>query len=132
MEGKARAASNVLEQALVRRPWGDWVAVAVGSERAAHRLVSRTAGRRAEFVGVWSVAGGVARELRPPGQTHRAGEEDPFSRTRAQLRRALDGVDSGEVPVGVRWSGVQAAVARSSAGRRFREWRLDERLGPGV
>jgi hypothetical protein len=129
IEGKAGGASNVLSQALVRRPWADWVAVVVGSARAAERLVARTQGHRAEFVGVWSCVRGQPRELRA-ARTVPPGAGDPFAATRARLRTALDALDRGELPVGVRWSGVAGEVRRASAGRRYREWRLDELAGP--
>ncbi len=126
IEGKAGAAGNVLAQALVRRPWADWVAVAVGSPRAAARLLARTEGRRAGFVGVWTVESGEARELRPARAVPAPAAEAGFEPTRARLRAALLALDAGELPVAVSWSGVLGAVARASAGRRYREWRLDE------
>ena len=129
LEGKAGGASNVLAQALVRRPWADWVAVVVGSRRAAERLVARTEGHRAAFVGVWSCVAGEVRELRE-AQPIPSGPADPFEATRARLRSALDALDRGELPAGIPWSDVLGEVRRSSGGRRYREWRLDEVVGP--
>jgi hypothetical protein len=126
LEGKVGGASEVLTQALVRRAWADWVAVVLGSERSAARLVERTAGRRAEFVGVWSCASGRPRELRAARPTPAAEPEDPYAGTRGELRSALEALDRGEVPDAVRWSGVLTEVRRTSGGRRYREWRLDE------
>jgi len=131
VEGKLAAASEVLAQALVRRPWADWVGVVLGSERAAERLVARTGGRRSERVGVWSFADGRLRELRAARPGHLPGGGDPFSETRSQLRRTLEALDRGELPSAVRWSGVLGEVRRTSAGRRYREWRLDELAAPG-
>lgn len=127
VEGKVGAPSALLTQAVVRRPWADWVGVVVPSARTAERLVARTAGRRAAFVGVWSVEGERPREHRPAAPTHPPGDTDPFARTRERLRRTLAALDGGELPGAVRWSGVVAEVRRASAGRRWREWRLDER-----
>ncbi len=123
LEGKVSGPSAVLAQALRRRPWADWVAVVLGSRRSAERLAARTAGQRAEVVGVWAVESGRAVELRPP---RRAELEGPFAETRGRFRALLEGLDLGELPSGVRWSGVPRAVRRASSGRGFAEWRLDE------
>ena len=126
VEGKVGAPSAVLRQALLRRSWADWVAVAVASRRTAEHLVARTAGRRSGFVGVWSVHGGTVLEHRPASPTHGDGDSDAFATTRSLLRRTLQGIDRGELPGDVRWSGVLGEVRRASGGRRWREWRLDE------
>jgi hypothetical protein len=128
LEGKVSGASEVLAQALRRRPWSDWVAVVLGSGRPARRLADRTAGRRAGSVGVWAVEHGRPVELRAPAR--RARDADPFAETRHRFRALLDGIDRGEFPDGVRWSGLLRAVRSASAGRGFAEWRLDEIL-PG-
>jgi hypothetical protein len=129
VEGKLGGPSRVLAQALRRRAWADWVAVAVASERTAVALVARTAGTRAAVVGVWSWAAGRAREVRAP-LVPPAGTPDPFSATRARFRQQLLDLDRGELPAGVRWSSVPAEVRRRSFGRGYSEWRLDE-TGPG-
>jgi len=125
VEGKLGGPSRVLAQALRRRAWADWVAVVVASERTARALVARTAGTRASIVGVWSWDAGSARELRAP-VVRAAGAPDPFAETRARFRQQLVDLDRGELPAGVRWSSVPAAVRRRSFGRGFAEWRLDE------
>ncbi len=130
VEGKVGRPSAVLGQALRRRPWADWVAVVLPSDRSAERLVARTAARRASFVGVFAYEAGRLREVRPPGSTHPSGEDDPFAATRALFRGLLEGLDDGSIPAGARWSGVGRAVLRASGGRRFAEWRLDEPPGP--
>lgn len=124
--GNARA---VLAQALRRRGWADWSAVALGSARAADRLVARTAATRASPVGVWSVGEESVRVHRAPTPWVRPGADDPFVALRAQFRRWLDLVESAELGEGVRWEGVPGAVRRASGGRGFREWRLDEPSG---
>ena len=125
IEGKAGSGAEVLGQALRRRPWADWVAVAVASARVADRLVARTSGRRASLVGVWWSAQGVAREVRPATPSP-VPDESPFSELRLRLRQRLVALDDGALPAGVRWSGVVAEVRRASRGRGFSEWRLDE------
>jgi hypothetical protein len=125
VEGKVGSASRVLGQALRRRPWADWVAVVLGSERSAGRLVARTSSHRASVVGVWSWEAGRLRELRAP-TLRPTREADPFERTRTRLREHLIDLDRGVLPAGVRWSSVPTAVRRASGGRGFAEWRLDE------
>ncbi len=126
VEGKVRGASEALGQALRRRAWADWVGVALGSARSADRLVARTAGRRAEPVGVWSCEGGLVREHRAPRPFPRRPGADPHAPLRERLRRALAERESGSASEGPRWTGVPGAVRRASGGRAFREWTLDE------
>jgi hypothetical protein len=128
IEGKVGRPAVVLGQALRRRAWGDWVAVAVDSPRGAERLARTTTGRRAESVGVYAVAGDRLTEVRRPRP---AAPDDPFSPCRERFRRLLDDLDAGVRPPGVRWSDVLAEVRRASGGRRFAEWRLDEPFRPG-
>lgn len=127
VEGKVGRPSAVLAQALRRRAWGDWVAVAVDSPRAAERLAGATEGRRAEAVGIYAVAGDRLQEVRRPRP---APPDDPFAPCRDRFRRLLDDLEAGARPVGVRWSDVLAEVRRASGGRRFAEWRLDEPRRP--
>jgi hypothetical protein len=129
VEAKVANSRAVFTQALVRRAWGDWVAVVLASRRSAEALAARSAGTRAEPVGVWWWDGGevgVAREARP---WTTVGAEDPFAPLRARFRGVLDALDRGELPEGLTWSGVPGTVRRVSGGRRFREWRLDEPVG---
>lgn len=130
VEVKVRDARGVLAQALRRRSWGDWAAVALGSERAAMRLAERTASTRAAPVGIWSVGSGTVRVHREAGPWVPAGREDPFVSLREQFRRWLDLVESVDPAGSVRWGGIPAAVRRASGGRSFAEWRLDETSGP--
>ena len=130
VEVKVRDARGVLAQALRRRSWADWAAVALGSDRAATRLAQRTAATRAAPVGIWSVGPGSVRVLREAGPWIPTGREDPFVPLRAQFRRWLDLVESIDPAGSVRWGGIPAAVRRASGGRGFAEWRLDEASGP--
>lgn len=126
VEGKVGNPSRVLAQALTRRGWGDWVAVVLDRPRSARRLAERTETSRSSFVGVWYVEGTSVSEVRAPRPRPSEGADDPYAPLRARLRSALDDLDRGDVPPGVRWSGVPQEVRRSSGGRRFAEWRLDE------
>jgi hypothetical protein len=125
VEGKVGRPSEVLGQALRRRPWADWVAVVVASGTTASRLVARTTGRRSAAVGVWAYDDGAVRELRPAVPFAVPGS-DPFLTTRERFRQLLLDLDRGTLPAGLRWSGVVAAVRRAAGGRDFSEWRLDE------
>ena len=129
VEGKIGRPAAVLGQALRRRAWGDWVAVAVDSARGAERLAGATAGRRADSVGIYAVAGNLLTEVRRPRP---AAPEDPFGPCRERFRRLLDELDAGVRPAGVPWSDVLAEVRRASGGRKFAEWRLDEPFRPGA
>jgi hypothetical protein len=126
VEVKAGDARAVLLQALKRRGWGDWTAVALGSARAAERLERRTRNTRAARVGVWSVGPETVRVHRAAQAWVRPGEDDPFRPLRERFRAWFDLVDAGSVPTSIRWDGLPGAVRRASGGRGFAEWRLDE------
>jgi len=126
VEAKVADSRAVFTQALVRRAWGDWVAVVVASRRAAEALVTRSRGSRSEPVGVWWCDGGAVEVLREARSWTTAGAEDPFAPLRARFRGVLDALDRGDLPQGIAWSGVARTVRRASGGRSFREWRLDE------
>jgi len=130
VEAKVSGTRTVLVQALKRRAWGDWVAVALPSETAARHLIERTDGTRAAPVGVWVTGQGTVRVLRPAGSWVRPGAADPFAELRRRFRTVLDRIDSGEIPPDVRWAGVVREVRRASGGRGFAEWRLDETTEP--
>jgi hypothetical protein len=126
VEAKVADSRAVLTQALVRRAWGDWVAVVIASRRSALALAERSRGTRAEPVGVWWCEGGGVEVVRAARPWVAPGAEDPYAPLRAQFRRVLDALDRGDVPEGLSWSGVPRTVRRASGGRGFREWRLDE------
>jgi hypothetical protein len=126
VEAKVANSRAVLSQALRRRGWGDWTAVALGSATAADRLVERTAMTRAEPVGVWSVSGDVVRVHRRARPWAAPGGPDPFRPLRERFRSLLDALDTDALPSAVRWDGVPTAVRKASGGRGFSEWRLDE------
>ncbi len=126
VEGKLRDGRRVLVQALERRAWGDWAAVAVASRRSAEAIVRRSEGTRASPVGVYFESDGALVRLREPRRWVERSGEDPFASLRARFRRLLEAVDRGEIPEGATWSDVQREVRRASGGRGFSEWRLDE------
>jgi hypothetical protein len=128
VEAKVAHARAVFTQALVRRAWGDWVAVVLTSRRSATALAERSRGTRAEPVGVWCWEGSAVEVIRPAQPWVTAGTEDPYAPLRARFRGVLDAIDRGDVPEGLAWSGVPGTVRRLSGGRSFREWRLDERF----
>jgi hypothetical protein len=126
VEAKVANARVVFTQALVRRAWGDWVAVVLASRRSAVTLEARSRGSRSEPVGVWCCEGGAVEVLREARPWSIAGADDPYAPLRARFRGVLDALDRGDVPEGLSWSGVPRTVRRVSGGRSFREWRLDE------
>jgi hypothetical protein len=126
VEAKVAGSRAVLAQALRRRVWGDWVAVALASERAARALAARTVGTRAGPVGVWYAREGKVEVVRAARPWISPGVPDPFAELRARFGRVLDAMESGDLPDSVRWDGVVGEVRRASAGRGFAEWRLDE------
>ncbi len=130
VEAKVADARTVLAQALRRRGWGDWTAVVLGSERAAERLAARTARTRAGPIGIWSFGGGRVRVVRPARPWVESGADDPFAELRARFRRVLGALEDGSIPAGIRWDGLVREIRRSSGGRGFSEWRLDETPSP--
>ncbi|MGA8664472.1 MAG: hypothetical protein WB809_05340 [Thermoplasmata archaeon] len=126
VEAKAAESRNVLAQALTRRVWGDWVAVLLGSFRAAERLELRTRGSRGEPVGIWTLKDGHVHVLRPARNWVRPGDPDPYLELKGRFGRILDALERGDLPPGIPWDGVAGSVRRASHGRKFREWRLDE------
>lgn len=127
VEAKLGQPRALLVQALRRRPWGDWVAVVVPSRRTADRLAASTAGRRAGPVGVYVLDGDRLVTVRPPERFVAPDDaDDPFAALRDRFRRVLDRRDAGELPDGIPWDGLFRELRRASAGRGFREWRLDE------
>jgi len=132
VEVKVRDARAVLAQALRRRAWGDWSAVALGSARSAERLVGRTSSTRAAPVGVWSVGPDTVRVHRAARRWRPAGGDDPYAALRERFRRWLDQVDEIAPDGSVHFRGVPGEVRRLSGGRSFSEWRLDEPPAPGT
>ncbi|HEV2449504.1 MAG TPA: hypothetical protein VGU43_03720 [Thermoplasmata archaeon] len=124
VELKLSAAATVMTQALRRRGWGDWVAVALEGRRAAVRALDSPGGEYRKRVGILAVEGSFVEELRPYRPIHNPGEPHPFPELKRRLMELLDALDSGTLPPGVGWGALWPAWA---GGRRAgREWRLDE------
>jgi hypothetical protein len=126
IEAKVANSRAVFTQALVRRVWGDWVAVVLASRRSAIALGERSRGTRAEPVGIWWCEGDEVGVVRAARSWASPDGDDPYAPLRARFRGVLDALDRGDVPEGLSWSGVPGTVRRVSGGRGFREWRLDE------
>ena len=116
---------KVFAQAVRRRAWADWVAVALPRASLARRLLDRPTAPRAERIGVWVVATGSVRELRAARPLVGAGEADPFSESRALFRARLDELAAGAIPAGARWL-VPGRPRTGAARRTIRDWRLEE------
>jgi hypothetical protein len=131
IEVKVRDARAVLTQALRRRGWADWNAIALGSERSAAHLAARTRSTRAAPIGIWSVGDGSVKVHRLAGAWVGPDAEDPFAPLRARFRRWLDLTGTLGPDGSIHWSGVAGEARRASGGRGFAEWRLDELADPG-
>ncbi len=116
---------KVFAQAVRRRAWADWVAVALPRGSLAERLLDRPEAPRAERVGVWVVEAGAVRELRPARPLVGPGEADPFAESRARFLARLDELESGAIPAGARWL-VPGRPRVGGARRTTRDWRLEE------
>ena len=131
VELKLNRGGAVLHQALRRRAWGAWTAIALASERTARRLVTAPTSRLRSAVGIWYVQGETVEVLRPARLTPDRTRSEMAGAARAELGRWLDRVDRGELPPGVRWEGLRYAVGRFSGGRRFKEWTIEEASASG-
>ncbi|MCI4351466.1 MAG: hypothetical protein L3K15_08140 [Thermoplasmata archaeon] len=117
---------TVLVQALRRRAWGDWVAVALPRRSLASKVLARSSRGRAARVGVWVVAEEKVEVLRPAVPLYDPGEPDPFEEPRARLRLFLDAMETGGLPEGFEW-GLAAHAARATHRRRpALDWTMDE------
>ncbi len=126
VELKVSAARQVFAQALRRRAWADWVAVAMPGRLAAERLLTRPAAARAQRVGVWVVADGRVTELRAARPMYAEDEAKPFGEARDRLREVLRSLESGELPAGTDWGLFHAPRLPGPHRRSTRDWRLEE------
>ncbi len=117
---------TVLRQALRRRGWADWVAVAVPDERLARRIAERPVAERGHRVGVWWVEPDRVQILRPARPIVGPGEVDPFPGLKSQLHERLDLLESGALPLGVAWNLLPASRRELPGRRSTRDWRLEE------
>jgi hypothetical protein len=126
VELKLSDGRTVLRQALRRRGWADWAAVAVPNERLARRIAERPVAERGERVGVWAVVGDEVRVVRPASPFVGPGEPDPFERLKLALHERLDLLEAGKLPEGIAWHLLSASRRDLPGGRSTRDWRLEE------
>lgn len=127
VELKLADGPRVFSQALRRRAWGDWVAVAVASERSAERLVRRRTTPLASRVGVWVVRDDAVEVRRPCAPW--SGDAASYGNERRLFRAVLGQMERGEIPAGAEWAGVLRTVRRASTGRGFAEYTIEELSG---
>ncbi|MCI4357823.1 MAG: hypothetical protein L3J95_05635 [Thermoplasmata archaeon] len=120
-DGKA-----VLGQAIRRRGWAEWVAVAVPTEALARRIAQRPVAERGRRVGVWWVDGSSVRVVRPALALVREGEVDPFGPLKEQMNERLDLVEAGHLPLGIAWNLLAASRSALPGRRSTRDWRIEE------
>jgi hypothetical protein len=134
VELKLHATGAVFQQAVRRRLWGDWVAVALPGERAARALVDRTIGERSTRVGVYVVRPDRVDVVREALGMFGPGEPRPTPERRALLADALRQRESGELSPETSW-GFAVRPPRPADGRRAPRggsWTLDEYRGDGA
>jgi hypothetical protein len=125
VELKVAAAGRVFAQALRRRAYADWVAIAIPSERAARRLLTLPQAPLANRVGVWEIRkDGTVNEIRPAASMVLA--DDPFGPARAAFREIVEALLRGELPEGVDWAGNRGPGLPGPGRRTTKDWRLEE------
>jgi len=129
VELKLANGPRVFAQALRRRAWGDWVAVAVASEPSAERMVRLRTTPLARRVGVWLVRDDRV-EVRRASHAW-SGPDAPYEAERRAFRGVLGQLARGEIPAGAEWGGVGRMVRRASSGRGFAEYTIEELTRPG-
>lgn len=119
---------RVFEQALVRRGWGDWVAVLLPRRSLAEKVLGLRAPPAAKAVGVWYLDSGQVRELRQVGPFPAARGEEAFGPLKRHLVESLAMLESGLLPPGVEWRIVRRPRRRGPRGRPIdpRLWRIEE------
>ncbi|MHB8352056.1 MAG: hypothetical protein ACYDFT_05115 [Thermoplasmata archaeon] len=115
---------TLLRQAVARRGYADWVAVALPRRSTAERLAARAAAAPARSIGVYHVAGDSVEVLRPPVPWPEATRR-LFGEQRASLRALFEGARAG-LPEGTRWTGFPSRSGRYRGARATTEWRLEE------
>jgi hypothetical protein len=109
---------TVLRQAVDRRDWADWVAVALPRVSLARRVLERTHNGPGLRVGVWAATERAVTVLRPATAFGPSGNVER-DRWRLQLRTLLEESRGAWRPGELRWS-----VGRTTPRRGA--WRLDE------
>lgn len=119
---------KVMGQAVRRRAWADWVAVALPRRSLAGKALARPTAARTGRVGVWVVEAGEVTELRAAQPLREPGEPDPFAEERERMHLMLDLLESSALAPGVEWN--LTATGRGGRGRSPRGWTLEEFEGP--
>ncbi|MCI4368672.1 MAG: hypothetical protein L3K09_03820 [Thermoplasmata archaeon] len=115
---------KLFAQAVRRRGFADWVAVALPRESLARKLLGRGSRAKGERIGVFVVTGEKLTVLREPKPWRDHGEANPFPDLARALSRMLDELEAGVLPEGVRWG---VSDRSSASGRRSaRDYRLEE------
>jgi hypothetical protein len=117
---------TVLVQAVRRRAWGDWVAVALPRWSLAQKVIERRSAGRAARVGVWWIDDGELRVLRPARVLYDPGEPDPFSVPRGHFRELLQHLAAGRIEPGYGWDLAVHAARATHRRRPALEWTLEE------
>lgn len=115
---------TLVRQAVVRRAYADWVAVAVPRRRTAERIAARTAMPPSRPIGIYVVSGDTVELLRAPIVWPEA-TRARFALHRASLQALLRGARAG-LPEGTRWSGFPSRSGPHRGARATTEWRLEE------
>ena len=119
---------RVREQALLRRGWGDWVAVVLPRRSLAERAAGRMGPARAQRVGIWYVEDSQIHVLRESVPFLRPGEVDPFPGLKAHLQELLAGRRSGVLPPPIAWRPMDLphGVTRRRGALSGKAWKLEE------
>lgn len=119
---------RVFEQALVRRGWGDWVALLLPRRSLAEKVLKLPSPAAASAVGVWYLEGGSVRELRRASPLAELPGSEAFGPLRQHLLESLAMLDSGLLPPGVEWRILRRPRRAGAPGRSLdpRLWRLEE------
>ncbi|MCI4348720.1 MAG: hypothetical protein L3J93_00650 [Thermoplasmata archaeon] len=126
VELKISDGRTVLRQAIRRRGWADWVAVAVPSRALAARIAARSVAERGRRVGVWAVEGGTVEVIRPEEPLALDAEPNPLGVLKEALLERLDLLEAGTLAPGIPWGLPEGARHGLPGGRSSRDWRLEE------
>lgn len=119
---------RVFEQAVIRRGWGDWVAVLLPRRSLAEKLLRGPAPERTRRVGVWCLEAGQVQVLREPSLEGSAELREAFAGWRSHLREVLEARERGLLPEGVSWRILRPRRTGGPPGAPLdpRLWRLEE------
>ncbi|MDE1820695.1 MAG: hypothetical protein KGJ23_14135 [Euryarchaeota archaeon] len=123
---------RVREQALVRRGWGDWVAVLLPRRSLAERVLRAESSPRSDRVGVWVLEEGEVRVCREARPMVAPGETTVFPGLKQHLLASLAMREAGLLPPEVQWRIVHTPLTRGGRRRRMsgKEWKLEEFADP--